>query len=146
MNAWLLTWEGTSGPALSRDRKIVAILSARRTSGAVADIVDTLYCRTVDSAYGMVSLANKRSQRERQYKLLGSTSQRFFYGGNPCIFARVVSELTVDTSDAQDTETVRWIEVPIYANAETGSGIVEVEAARPCHHTRFRAPLAQEPP
>jgi hypothetical protein len=146
VNAWLLTWEGTSGPAVSSDRKIVAILSARRSSGDVAAIVDTLYCRTIDSAYGMATLANKRSQRERQYKHLGSTSQRFFYGRNPCIFARVVSKLTVERDEAQSMEIVRWVEVPIYANAETGSGIVEVVAAHGCQHARSRAPLTQEAP
>jgi hypothetical protein len=146
VNAWLLTWEGTSGPALSNDHKIIAILSARRTSGTVADIVDTLYCRTVDTAYGMAALANKRSQRERQYKLLGSTSQRFFYGRDPCIFARVVSELNVELNELQGTEVVRWTEVPIYANAETGSGIVEVEAACRRQHIRSSTPLVQEAP
>jgi hypothetical protein len=30
VNAWLLTWEGTEGPALAPDKKVVAILSSRR--------------------------------------------------------------------------------------------------------------------
>jgi hypothetical protein len=47
MNAWLLTWEGTEGPALVADRKIVAILSARKSEGAVAELVRVLYCRTI---------------------------------------------------------------------------------------------------
>lgn len=144
MNAWLLTWEGTSGPALEPDQKIIAILSSRRAPAAVADLVDTLYCRSVDSAYDMVLLANKRKVREHQYMHLGSTFNRFLYGRNPCIFARVVSDLKIERNEAQGTEFTTWIELPIFQNAPTGSTPVEVEPARKCQLVRRLRPLSYD--
>lgn len=144
MNTWLLTWEGTSCPALEPDQKIIAILSSRRAPAAVADLVDTLYCRSVDSAYDMVLLANKRKVREHQYMHLGSTFNRFFYGRNPCIFARVVSDLKVERNEAQGTEFITWSEPPILQNAPTGSTPVEVEPARKCQLIRRLRPLSYD--
>ena len=50
MNAWLLTWEGTEGPALLPDKKIIAILASRKLDRSILDLVDILYRRSVDSA------------------------------------------------------------------------------------------------
>ena len=144
MNAWILTWEGTTGPALVPDEKILAILSSRRSSGAVTGIVDTLYCRSVDSAFDMALLANKRRQREYQYKHLRSTIHRIFYGRNPCIFARVVSNLKIERDDARKVELIRWTELPVFQNAESGSTLVQVEPSRECQLVRSLKPLAHD--
>lgn len=117
MNAWLLTWEGTSGPALIPDKKIVAILSARKTYSRVADLVDLLYCRSVYSAYEMAFMANKRKQRDDQYKTIFSTLSHLFYGRNPCIYARVVNNLTIIKDDASTVECITWTE-PSYVEVE----------------------------
>lgn len=144
MNAWLLTWEGTTGPALVPDKKILAIISSRRSAGAVAEIVDTLYCRSVNSAFDMALLANKRKQREHQYKHLCSTFHRIFYGRNPCIFARVVSNLKIERDEARKTELIRWTELPVFQNAESGSTPVQVEPARECQLVRSLEPLSRD--
>lgn len=144
MNAWLLTWEGTTGPALVPAEKIVAILSSRRSPHAVADLVDTLYCRGVDSAYEMAFLANKRKVRNQQYWHLGSTFQRFFYGRNPCIFARLVSDLKVERDESKGQEVIRWTELPIFQNAQSGSALVEIEPAQKCQLVRYLRPLSND--
>jgi len=51
LNAWLLTWEGTTGPAIVPDKKIVAILSSRKSSTVIADIVALFYCHNVDCVF-----------------------------------------------------------------------------------------------
>jgi hypothetical protein len=124
MNAWLLTWEGTTGPALVPDKKIIAILSSRRSADAIADIVDVIYCRYVHSAYDMAYLANKRKQRERDYCHLYSTSSRLFYGRVPSIFARQVTNLKIEQDLTDNCEILRWRELPVYQNAPSGGGII----------------------
>lgn len=142
MNAWLLTWEGTLGPAVEPDTKILAILSSRRSSSVVEDIVDTLYCRSVDSAYDMVLHANKRKQRVAQYRHLSSMSSRFFYGRNPCIFARVVADLTVNRDEVQRRELIRWTDPAVFGNSDSGSGLKEIYPSRDCEVIRSLRPLA----
>lgn len=114
MNAWLLTWEGTSGPAINDRKKIIAILSSKRSSSFVEDLVDVLYCRSVDTASNMAYEANKRKLRNNQYKHIYSGVNRIFYGKNPCIFARVVKDLEIDVDDENNIETVRWTEPTYY--------------------------------
>lgn len=142
MNAWLLTWEGTEGPALVADRKIIAILSGRRSSGTIANLVEVLYCRSVDTAYDMAQMANKRGALERQYLHTHSTGSRIFYGRNPCIFARQVMKLSIRMDESMGTELLTWTELPVYRNAKVGSGIEEAEPARECRHIRALRPLS----
>jgi hypothetical protein len=142
MNAWLLTWEGTTGPALVPDKKIIAILSSRRSGAAIADIVDVLYSRSIDSAFEMASLANKRQQRVREYRHQCSTSNRLFYGRNPCIFARQITNLRIERDLGSKIELLRWREFPVYQNAPSGSGIVERYPAEEREHRRSLEPLS----
>jgi hypothetical protein len=142
MNAWLLTWEGTCGPALIVDKKIVAIISSRRSSSAVEEIVDILYRRSVDSAFDMSFLANKRKQREKQYKHIHSQPSRFFYGHNPCIYARIVFNLKVERNELLQMEHVQWTE-PAYLQIERpGTLPTEVEPAREKELVRTLRPLS----
>ena len=141
-NAWLLTWEGTRGPAGDLDNKILAILSTPRSSSTVEKIVDTLYCRSVDSAFDMVVLANKREQRVAQYRYRSSMSNRFFYGRDPCIFARLVTDLTVSRDEVEHSEIVRWTDPAVFENADSGSGVKEIYPARKCELVRTLQPLA----
>jgi hypothetical protein len=144
MNAWLLTGEGTTGPALVPDKKIIAILSSRRSSAVIADIVDVIYCRCVDSAYDMASLANKRKQRVREYQHITSTSNRLFYGRNPSIFARQVTNLRIEKDLRSNCEILRWSELPVYQNAPSGSGIIERYPAEEREHRRSLTPLSTD--
>ena len=142
MNAWILTWEGTVGPAIGPDNKILAILSSRRSSSAIMDIVDTLYCRSVDSAHDMALNMNKRKQRIAEYKHLGSMPSRFFYGRNPCIFARLVTDLTVSRDEVQRQELIRWTDPAVFGNADFGSGVKEIYPSREYEVLRSLRPLA----
>lgn len=142
MNAWLLTWEGTAGPAVMPDKKIIAILSSRRSTAAIADLVDVLYCRSVDSAYDMAFMTNKRTQRKSKYRHLYSTSSRLFYGRNPCIFARQVTDLRIEQDFDSKSELLSWRELPVYQNAPSGSGIVELYPAEECEHRRSLGTLS----
>ena len=142
MKAWLLTWEGTSGPALAPERKIVAIISARRSSSTIEEIADLLYCRSVDSAYDAAFLANKRSLREYQYRHLYSNSARIFYGRNPCIYARLVSNFMVERDEARKVERVRWTEPPYIRIERQGALPVEIEPESEQELVRALEPLS----
>lgn len=68
VNAWLLTWEGTTAPALSGETKIAAILSGRLASRSVEAIVDCLYTRCIWSAYELAEYAHKPRERRQQLR------------------------------------------------------------------------------
>lgn len=142
MNAWLLTWEGTSGPAILANKKIVAIISARRASSTIEKMVDLLYCRSVDSAYDMAFMAYKGKQRAGQYKLLCSTPGRIFYGRNPCIYARVVSNLRIERDETRKEERVQWTEPPYRQFVQPGYVLVEVEPPYEQELVRALEPLS----
>lgn len=110
MNAWLLTWEGTCGPAINGKKKIVAILSAKRSSSFVEDLIDVLYCRSVDTANDMACEANRRKFRYKKYKHIHNHVDRIIYGRDPCIYARVVKDLKIDVDEVISTEMVSWTE------------------------------------
>ena len=137
MNAWLLTWEGTAGPALVTDQKIVAIITARKSLRAIAELVDVLYCRSVDTAYDMAFLANKRKQRDSQYRSIYSTMSHLHYGRNPWIYARVVSNLRVKRDETGKREIVRWIE-PACLKVER-PGALPVETMPPAEKQVIRS-------
>ena len=142
MKAWLLTWEGTYGPALVADKKIVAIISSSRSSNVIEDMVDILYSRSVDSAYDMAFLANKRGERKSEYKHSYSQPHRLFYGRNPCIYARIVSDLKVERDEDRKIECVRWIEPPYRRIEKPGALPIEVEPASEKKLIRTFAPLS----
>ena len=111
MNAWLLTWEGTTSN-VTPENKIVAIISARRSTSFIEDLIEVLYCRTADSAYYAARGANRTRQRRKQFRATFSANDRIFYGRNPHIFARRVTKLIVVQNEAQGTETITWLEPP----------------------------------
>lgn len=144
MNAWLLTWEGTSGSALRPDTKVVAILSARKGASAVAELVDALYCRCVYSAYDSTFMANKRQQRQNQFRAVFSQPSRLFYGRNPCIFARRVSNLQVVRDEARRTETISWLELPYMTVKKSGEIQVVVKPESQKQIVRALEPLSAD--
>lgn len=136
LNAWLLTWEGTSGPATDPDKKIIAITDARRSERFIEDLVDVLYSRSVDSAYDMAFMANKRNQRKAQYRHINTHPSRILYGRMPCIYARRVSNLTVQRNEEIGKEQLSWTEPAVFGNATTGSGVVEIVPSSNHVHSR----------
>jgi hypothetical protein len=144
MKAWLLTWEGTNSMVRASNRKIIAILSARCTPSSVETLVDTIYCRSIYSAHEMAGLANRRKSRRHQFRHLKSNLHRFYYGGNPCIFARVVSDLNVVRDENQKIETVRWTELSTFQNASSGSLPIPITHPLKCELIRALEPLSDE--
>lgn len=144
MKAWLLTWEGTTGPASCPDKQLIAIFSARYSPKTIEMFADLIYSRSVESAYDMAHFANKRKVRRRQYRYGYSLPTRLFYGQNPCIFARIVSDLRVERDEVRRIEYVRWTE-PAYLRVESPGALpVEVEPASEKELIRAINPLSQD--
>ena len=144
LNAWLLTWEGTPGSDGPPGGKIIAILDGRRSSSFVEDVVDVIYSRSVYSAYEMAFMANKRNQRDAQYKVLNTRPSQVVFGHMPLIFARRVRDLTITRDEAQDTEHLRWIELPIYGNAKSGSSVVLIQPEEEREYVRSTKTLSRD--
>ena len=144
MNAWLLTWEGIEDNALlDSDNKIVTILSGRMSSKSVELILDALYTRCVWTAGDLRHFANRRKEREKQFKVV--YGHRIFYGEMPHIFiyARQVTDFIVEKDEDQQLEHVRWTELPLWAqNSEYK--LIEKEPATPRELTRALEPLSVE--
>ncbi len=144
MKAWLLTWEGTANPADSDDYKIAAILSGRLGSGSVKPIVDAIYTRCIWTATDLVYFAHKPRDREEQFWHSHNQSDRFFYGYNPCIFARLVKDIVVRKDEEMLVERVTWTELPYFRIEEQGGMPVEVEPASPRELTRTLKAVAAD--
>ena len=144
MNAWLLTWEGTRGPAMSPDNQIVAILSGRLSTKSVEPIVDVLYTRCALTADELTYLAHKRKDRQRQFKNPGTSPDRFIYGHNPWIYARRVTDLVVERDENQGLEHVSWTDPPEWAVREPGTMPVQIRSAIPKQLTRTLQPIVAE--
>ena len=144
MNAWLLTWEGTQNPAISDDYKIAAILSGRLGSASVEFVVDALYTRCIWTATDLVHFAHRPRAREKQFRHTYSQLSRFFYGANPCIFARLVTDLVVQRDEERHVERVTWTELPYCRIEEPGGMPVEVEPATTKELTRVLDPIVAE--
>lgn len=143
-NAWLLTWEGTTGPACIPDKKIIAILSSRLSTSSVESLVDVLYCRNVGSAFDMAGLANKRKASEKQYKHRNSGGKLFYGYSGLCIYARQVLNLNVKRNELNRTELIGWTELAIYGNAEIGCDLVEIEPQHEKECLRSLDPLGSD--
>jgi hypothetical protein len=144
MNAWLLTWEGTKYPANSDKDKIVAVLPGRMASSTVEIIADLLYTRCVWSAGDLLKNANKTKARYLQFRHVYSQPSRFFYGHNPCIFARIVTDMKVQQDEEACTELVRWTELSYSTVERSGELPVEVEPPKSKELTRELGPIARE--
>jgi hypothetical protein len=144
MNAWLITWEGT-GTCVSPANKIVAIVSSRRSSSFIEDLVDLLYCRSTDSAYYAARGMNTKRQRRREFLATYSVNGRIFWGRNPKLFARRVSDLKVVRNEAKGIETVTWVDPP-YLKIEPPDYLpVVADPARPCRVVRpVHLPLSRD--
>jgi len=69
-------------------------------------------CRTADSAYDAARHANRSRQRRNQLRATFSANNQIFFGRNPLIFARRVTNLVVVQNEAQGMETVTWLDPP----------------------------------
>ena len=114
MNAWLLTWEGTEPKTLwDNDNKIVTILRGRMSFSDVEQIVYVLYSRCLWTASDLSYFANRRKEREKHYKPIYTNDGRgFYFGSNPGIYARRVTDLEITKDEENGLEHISWNEPP----------------------------------
>ncbi len=144
MNAWLLTWEGTEGPALSKEDKLVAILPGRMSQNSVEQIVGVLYTRCIGTASDLIYYANRRKEKEKRYMYVTGAYPRIFYGYSQCfIYARQVTKLVIEKCEEQQLEHVRWTEYP-YLIQNSEYKLVEKEPETPRELTRTLIPVSAE--
>ena len=136
MRAWLITWEGTDR-RITDENRIVAIISGRKSSGYVEDVIDLLYLRATSSAYGMAYFANHKRQRRHENRAINNGG-RIRYGSNPFLYGRKVSDLLVTHDTDRGLEIVRWVEPAYYQQNPDANFAIELvepektkEIARP---------------
>jgi len=113
MNAWLITWEGTDS-RINNKNKIVAILSGKRSQSFVEDLIDFIYLRFTQSAHGMAYFANRPRERRHKNKPNFSNGGRIFYGANPYLYGRQVTDISVTQRTDENIEIISWVELPYY--------------------------------
>jgi hypothetical protein len=74
-----------------------------------------------------------------------STMNRIFYGRDPLIFARRVSNLKVVRNEANGTETISWMDPPYLRIKKAGGLPVVADPERHCEIVRrINAPLSRD--
>jgi hypothetical protein len=114
MNVWLLTWEAY-GAYGHLSKRIVAVLSSRRSDRSIADMVELLYERATFNVSSMTHFANHRRRTiyQAHYPILLNGiphGGRVCCGSNPVLYARQVTEFQVRLDKAQGRELVSWRE------------------------------------
>ena len=110
MNAWVITWEGTSSH-INDENRLVAIIGARRSSSYITELVEFLYLRASSGADEMAYFANRPKKKphkaERRLMInLVPHGDRVSCGDNPFLYARKVSNLSVVVDKETDTEKI----------------------------------------
>lgn len=119
MNAWLITWEGTS-LYKKKVEKIVAILSSRKSYKEIAKIVELLYMRAMNTASDMAYYANRRKAmpfKAQKFPIINGIlySEKIFCGDwQLMLLARKVINLTISIDETRGKEVLTWIEPPAY--------------------------------
>ena len=114
MNAWLITWEGTSR-SLNDGNRLIAIIGSRRSERYISDIVEFTYLRATSTADGLIYVANRPKRKEfgvvTKEVINGVPhSSRISCGENPWIYARRVTDLGVTINIEKSVEVVCWRE------------------------------------
>ena len=123
MNAWLITWQWSGEHARVRD-PLVAILSSRKSRSSIAELVEFLYLRASGEAADLAYYANRR--KLLRYPAQIDQNCRITCGHNPWLYARVVSNLSVE-ANADRTEVIRWREPDTHGLDENDQVVVKHE-------------------
>lgn len=111
MDAWIITWEGSSPREVMED-KVVNFLSHEKTPSEVANTVQMLYAQFTSTLGELARYA--ADPGSVPYKsLISPTSsgyKRVVCGHNPWLEARLVKELSVRMDENTYVETVTWKE------------------------------------
>ena len=129
MNAWLITWEGTS-PKITDENRIIGILGSRRSDSFVAELVEFIYLRNSSSVSEMAYIANRPKKKpfpaERTQIINGVPhGERLICGHNPWIYARKVKNLKI--AQDGDVEIITWKEPDNYRWKNKQKMQIEVE-------------------
>lgn len=122
MNAWLVTWEGTSA-SLNEANKIAALVSVKRSSRYVADYVENIYLLTTNTVSELSATLYKPSKRPYRAKIGDIINgvphgDRIDCGHNPWLYARKVGELVVVEKVDEGVEIISWTEPPKFRWAD----------------------------
>lgn len=111
MEAWLVTWEGMSESA-AKDNKIVHILDPSKTSEEVAEIIQLLYAHFSYTVGELAHFTKEPSANPYKSQISKTVTgyHRIACGHHPWLEARLVKDLSVESSDDNQKETVRWKE------------------------------------
>ena len=112
MNAWLITWEGTS-QKITDENRIIGIIGSRRSESFVAELVEFIYLRNSSTAFEMAYVANRPKKKpypvERVQIINGVPhGERLICGHNPWIYARKVENLNIELDG--NVEIITWKE------------------------------------
>ncbi len=130
MNAWLVTWE-MSGDLVDIKDKIAAILSSRRSERSIVPFLEMLYLRATSSASEMAYYANRSHLLQHRVEVIHIINgvphgDRISYGNNPRLYARKVTDLTVQLDKESGEEIISWTEPAELKWKDNRRGPVEV--------------------
>ena len=140
MKVWLITWEWDSNSARVAD-KVAAVLDNRYCAKTIARFVEFLYARATSNVKELLQYANRRKNNLYQAKV-GITlnniphGDRIFCGTNPYLYARYVTDLSVDKDVGNDLEIVSWTEPGIYRFTKDGNHIEIAQKGKKVHVKR----------
>jgi hypothetical protein len=105
-SAWLVTWDGTSPP----DDRVVAVLNHRLGRNRVREIVEQMY--VILAGYGHAEkLTCAISAKSNPYPALLTNFERITCGHNPWLYARRVTNLSVQEGRLVWTEPPTEVEM-----------------------------------
>jgi hypothetical protein len=124
VNAWLITWE--SGPNVQPVDYIAGIVDPRRSDRWVTDLIEFLYLRSVSTLSELAKCAGHRKNvpyRAQSPLFINDVPHggRVSCRHNPWLYARKVSDLTIDQDPETGLETVVWLEPPQFRRTSDGS-------------------------
>jgi hypothetical protein len=99
--AWLITWVGSN----THNDPPVAILNPNRGSASIRDMVELLYSTHYYSPAQKLAFAKSPSQNPHRATV--GEFQRITCGHNPCLFARIVTNIGLN-----DDDDLEWTEPP----------------------------------
>ena len=125
MSAWVVTWDWAGDAAALAD-ELAAVLPPRLTSRAMARFVESYYALVTSNVRELSAYA--RNRKNNPYPAKVDFSGRVVCGAHPFLFARHVSQFTVDSDGDFGLETISWREPDVYKAEEAGP--VKVSSGR----------------
>lgn len=141
MKAWLITWEW-GGDHAKVPEQLVAILSSRKSANSIAELAEFLYLRATGRASELAYYANRR--KRLPYSAEKDQNGRITCGHNPWLYARIVSELTVDADTENGAEVLGWREPDTYGLDENDRVVIKKKGIRKELTRMGPAPVGKE--